>query len=862
MTVAPYRSIRLLLPALAALVLGGAQGPWAQTAPSFKPVLPEAATRTVDLKTELPGPGFEDLWTAFADDAAGRGVGDGVPAFGDAPLFARFSAMTGAPRLILGDLGVAPAAARPADSARAWIAQHADLLGVDPDELELERAFDGPVKPRHFFFAQRYGGLPVFQAEVAVHMDTRGRIWGVNNTAVPVSVASLVPRIGPAEAVEAARTAIGSPRETILAGHDPAPELGIWPTADGGALAWRVFLSSRQPIGAWEVIVDARSGALLEPPLDRMATVDGIGRVFMPNPIVSSGNNTLTDGSVIPESEYYFTDLLGLDGSGALIGPACRVHPSHTNIVVRPTFDFSDLRRTNVQFDQEQVFWGIAFGEAIYQSLGYTAANGSPLMNYPIKYYAHDSPTWGDADNSSFTANNLDGTGTGFLQFGTGGVDDAQDTEIVWHEWGHATFWNARPGISQNISSEGLGEGFGDYLAGSLSKRSLGDPSYAVTVGEWDAVSYNPGDPGYLRRLDNPTFWENRPSQVHSAGQVWSHPLFDFDNQVGPDVGLDVALQALFLMDLTPTQVEGAAAMIAADQLLHGGATAGLINNAFRERHTVAGTVVPVVHTLGTAGAESGDFLLRRSATPGCTDFTVEFGPGGAVVPLAGDWNGNGSDTVGVYDPATGTFYLRNGNTPGSPDLTFQFGAVGASSVPVVGDWDGNGTDTIGIYDAVTGAFSLRNSNSAGPPDLAFTFGAGGALLPLAGDWDGDGDETIATYDPAAATFYLRNSNSPGAPDLTFAFGTAGALPVAGDWNGDGIDTIGVYVPATGTFELRNSNGAGAANHTVRFGGPNRRPLAGDWNGPMHGEEAGSTGGLPFVDGFEGASFLCWSAHL
>src|SRR6185369_17729212 len=126
-------------------------------------------------------------------------------------------------------------------------------------------------------------------------------------------------------------------------------------------------------------------------------------------------------------------------------------------------------------------------------------------MNYPIKVYAHSSPTWGNQDNSSFSSSNIDGTGTGILEFGTGGVDDTTDSEIVWHEYGHATLWNQRPGINQNVTKEGIGEGWGDYLAGSLSKREPGNWTYGVTVGEWDAVSYNPGNPAFLRRLDTAT---------------------------------------------------------------------------------------------------------------------------------------------------------------------------------------------------------------------------------------------------------------------------------------------------------------------------------------------------------------------
>lgn len=55
-------------------------------------------------------------------------------------------------------------------------------------------------------------------------------------------------------------------------------------------------------------------------------------------------------------------------------------------------------------------------------------------------------------------------------------------------------------------------------------------------------------------------------------------------------------------------------------------------------------------------------------------------------------------------------FPLRRSNTGGPADLQFTYGISG--DIPVVGDWDGDGVDTVGIFRE--GAFHLRNANSAG----------------------------------------------------------------------------------------------------------------------------------------------------
>jgi len=66
-----------------------------------------------------------------------------------------------------------------------------------------------------------------------------------------------------------------------------------------------------------------------------------------------------------------------------------------------------------------------------------------------------------------------------------------------------------------------------------------------------------------------------------------------------------------------------------------------------------------------------------------------------------------GSDTIGLfYDSAGGNnFFLRNSNTNGVADLTFEFRPGPASWVPITGDWNADGVDTIGVYNPATGNF-------------------------------------------------------------------------------------------------------------------------------------------------------------
>jgi hypothetical protein len=236
--------------------------------------------------------------------------------------------------------------------------------------------------------------------------------------------------------------------------------------------------------------------------------------------------------------------------------------------------------------------------------------------------------------------------------------------------------------------------------------------------------------------------------------------------------------------------------------------------------------------TVGVYDPAPGAWFLRNSNTPGPANLTFTYGAGGLLVPIAGDWDGDGDDTPGVYDPTTGNFFLRNSNSGGNADIIFTFGGPGVGQIPLAGDWNGDGVDTIGIYNPVTGAFFLRNSNSNGPANATFTFGpASAGFVAIAGDWNGDNVDTVGVYDPATGSFFLTNTNATGPAAAAFSFGPAGAIPVSGDYDNNNSDTVGVYVASTGAFFLTNANAAGPASIVVVFGPPNLRPLVGDWDG-------------------------------
>jgi hypothetical protein len=201
------------------------------------------------------------------------------------------------------------------------------------------------------------------------------------------------------------------------------------------------------------------------------------------------------------------------------------------------------------------------------------------------------------------------------------------------------------------------------------------------------------------------------------------------------------------------------------------------------------------------------------------------YGAGGSVA-LSGDWNGDGRDTPGGYDPLHRRFSLRDEPGGGSADITFTAGRFG--DVPLAGDWDGDGRDEVGLFRPTTRQFLFLGRSSA-TAEAGFVFGEPGDR-PLVGNFDpSDPDDEVGVFRRSNLTFYLR-MNDGGVRAVQF--GITGDVPVIGDWVGTGRDGIGVFRPSTHafTFQLVALNGRSELR-TVSYGQSGDVPVIGDWSG-------------------------------
>jgi hypothetical protein len=184
----------------------------------------------------------------------------------------------------------------------------------------------------------------------------------------------------------------------------------------------------------------------------------------------------------------------------------------------------------------------------------------------------------------------------------------------------------------------------------------------------------------------------------------------------------------------------------------------------------------------------------------------------GTDTPVTGDWDANGSITIGVYREnmagcASGAqcFMLRNSNSVGAIDILFNTGPAAFGYRPVVGNWPGSRLGTkIGVFRPSTGEWALDNGDwvftGCGLSDPCFTTpGSQVGDIPFIGDWFGNGQIGAAYFRPAAGTFYFKSTLSSGAmTNSSFMVypSTYNTFPLVGNtWTGVGTKTqFGLYV--------------------------------------------------------------------
>jgi PKD repeat protein len=499
------------------------------------------------------------------------------------------------------------ASGTPEEIARSFFRDRGTDLGMasggEDMVLHAVRTTPGGTRVR---FNQIYNGIPVYRSDVAIILDREGAVrYVTNGYKANLSVDVSASKMGSDEAVSIAQDFLETNQVQRAEG-----QLMIYAPNGPGRLVHHVDMVTYH--GAWDILVDALSGEVFrsEPTThlrDPYAThspdavlpatqpieeapanarrIDGSGWVFDPDPMSTSGAQygdmdgfLDNDNADSPELNAQLKERtlrdLSFDGTNyALTGPW-----AYYRDVESPQRGSFEQDSSNFHFTRSQsAFEGVNTYFHLDQSMRYI----NETLGFTLKSIYYDGgiqydPHWGDdVVNAQYIG------GEGRLRFGEGGVDAAEDADIVLHELGHGLHdWVTDGNLGR---THGLSEGSSDYWAASYT-RGLGlmtdsDANYD-RMGRWGLY---PGFPG--RTVD----YEGRypfdlTGSIHTDGQIWSSAVMSVWDELGQQTTDLLFLEALSMLGSGSTTEDAARAIVLADTLLNGATNAQIVLDKMTER--------------------------------------------------------------------------------------------------------------------------------------------------------------------------------------------------------------------------------------------------------------------------------------
>lgn len=437
-------------------------------------------------------------------------------------------------------------------AARQWIASHAtDLKLKATDVFKLSFVFKSTAGET-LRFQQMMNDVPVYHSEIVVNFNPSKEV-AFTTDSYDSSIQNI--STSPSLSKEAALNVSKEHLKFTCPYTVDENNLVVTKINDQTKLVYRLVTNPQSGNGSWVVLVDAQDGTVLStydeavydhkkstvskstdptnPAASPAAFVTGTAMVFMPDPLSKTrsvygttgyADNNDADSAQLTAARTAVT-LPQID----LTAGVYKLKSSYveitdfetptTGLFTQATSAFNFTRSQNA-FEATNVFYNLDFSlRYINETLGITCR---PSLNGGVLRY--DPSGLSGADNSHYLPS------TDQISFGEGCVDDAEDADVIWHEFGHGIHdW-----LTNGSTASQIGEGNGDYWAVSYSRSfttqwTPADDQYQW-VFSWDG--HNTCWDG--RRVDTSKVYPgDLDGEVHDDGEIWVAALMQIYDVIG-----------------------------------------------------------------------------------------------------------------------------------------------------------------------------------------------------------------------------------------------------------------------------------------------------------------------------------------
>lgn len=472
-------------------------------------------------------------------------------------------------------------------AAREWITAHSKELKLRAtDNFKLSFVRKG-LAGETLRFQQMVNDVPVLNSEIVVHFNPSNEITNASDSYIDKNTAIITtPSITENEAISKSNMAIVEKLKDGFSYQES--KLFVNSQLEISKLVYKVITNPYTGSGSWEVMIDAQTGDVIsikdvaiyhhkEEPIKKnvkkeelknsfapLAYTTGTAMVYLSDPLsfagVAYGATGYVDGNDANTTQLAAARTAVTLPEIDLTAGVYKLKSSFVEIkdfespnyglFTQATPDFIFTRDNNA-FEAVNVFYHVdKTMRYINNELGIDCR---PQQNSGVLQF-DPSGLSGD-DNSHFIPSSDQ------IAFGEGCVDDAEDADVIWHEFGHGVHdW-----MTNGNTSPYIGEGNSDYWAQSYS-RSLNQWTSTQAAFQymfsWDghntcwsgrSTNYSANYPAGLVGLQG--------GAAHTDGQIWATALMRIWDAIGREKTDKAFLEGLALTTSSSNQNQSAIAV-------------------------------------------------------------------------------------------------------------------------------------------------------------------------------------------------------------------------------------------------------------------------------------------------------------
>ncbi|MFA9213570.1 MAG: hypothetical protein ACEQSR_06950, partial [Candidatus Methylacidiphilales bacterium] len=463
--------------------------------------------------------------------------------------------------------------------AKQYLLENITELKLSNIDLNLTNTYTSLIGT-HYQFNQTYLGVNIYQSNIKIGVNANGQIINIVNDLVDLRNINL-------------------PTSSIAANQ-------VW--AFNGV---QLVAANKNIVGNKEQYFDLDNQLLFEniKSLNAGKDTNALVKIFNPDPLTTARseyvapylNYNKQDTPSLNNERKILMLNLKLDSIGNFIAENDYVLVKDIMGPVAAPFAVSNkdslmvTRNTDI-FKQEMVLFHIHQYQMYIQKLGFN--------NLKKQLWVDALGDFGENSRFEFSTENP------YILLGIGGIPDAEDADVITHEYTHAIGFYIAPNTIDGEERIGIDEGNCDIMA-ALYSRKLSDYNWRK-VFNWDGNQTWSG----RNTLNNKNYVDDFLMERYSLSAIWSGAVTDFAEQIGIDTTVSLLLTAMASYQTNMTIPQFAQLFIQADSILYNKYHYGPIKNSFFNRKIINSVSVDEVldklfiKILNTDGFASGNESL------------------------------------------------------------------------------------------------------------------------------------------------------------------------------------------------------------------------------------------------------------